>query len=226
MTLNWGLSGGNVAVPRHSHSAGDGADCCEELPSRSLLGHDRRLHYIRNDHGGFCRSFSRHWLHGRLGAAFCMSDGRARTLVLVAGHHCGRHGERTKSGGVLLGSHHPLADARYRTRGLDGRHRRFLALVAVPSFSLRDLRCSSRSTSGPKSLTSCYFGWRSFSPVHLAQRLGIFLTSQWMMAGLRSAARSPPQSSRRLLLFACLSFRSEPDGTLAHPRVRLDERLK
>src|SRR5947208_455212 len=65
MTLNWGYLAGTALFLRVDH-ARHRADSCEEVLSASLLGHDRRLHDVRNHYGGFCRPLARHRLHRRL----------------------------------------------------------------------------------------------------------------------------------------------------------------
>ncbi len=69
MTLNWGYLAGHRPVSRRAHRVGHRADLRETIPPLSLLGHDRRLHHLRHDHGRFRRPLAWHRLRRRFDAA-------------------------------------------------------------------------------------------------------------------------------------------------------------
>ena len=90
MTLNWGYLAGTALFLGAAHRAGHRADSREEISPLSLLGHDRRLHHLRHDHGRFRRPLAWHRLCRRFDAAVRLPRGGAALWYWSQRHHLGR----------------------------------------------------------------------------------------------------------------------------------------
>src|SRR5882724_2027005 len=86
-----GVLGWNATVSCCARCSGCLSNCCEEVSSLSLLGHDHSLHDVWNHDGRFCGSVFGNWLYGRFVDFVTLPLGNTRPLVLVAWLDIGRH---------------------------------------------------------------------------------------------------------------------------------------
>ena len=214
MTLDWGYLAGTALFLASLIVLVIAQILAKTISALSLLGHDRRLHHLRHNHGRFRGPLAGHRLYRRLDAAVRVPRDRARPVVSIAGHCLREYGEHAKGGGLLLGSHHVLADTWDRTRRLDGRHRR----AGIRRWCAR-LRGRARGDRGPILLdkrSRVLLFWAAFILTRpFGATVGDFLDKPLAQGGL---ALSRPHASAVIAAFIVACLLVLPQRAGRHPR--------